>query len=38
MKELTKEEFIQQLIDAGWSRDEAEQEYDDIQNDNEAGK
>ena len=33
MKELTKEEFIAQLVKAGWRQDEAEQEYHDILDD-----
>ena len=29
--DLTREQFIQRLIDAGWSKEEAEKEYDKIQ-------
>lgn len=28
MRDLTKEEFVQRLIEAGWPREEAEREYD----------
>ena len=34
--DLTKEEFIQRLIEAGWSKEEAEAEYQRIQEDDES--
>jgi hypothetical protein len=35
--ELSKEQFIQRLIDAGWIRADAEKEYESIQEDDESG-
>ncbi len=34
--ELDREEFIARLIEAGWRREEAEREWDDIQSDEEG--
>lgn len=37
MTNLTKEQFIQRLLDAGWTREDAEAEWDAIQADEESG-
>ncbi len=34
-KELSKQEFIQRLIEAGWTKNEATKEWNNIQNDEE---
>lgn len=34
---LTREQFVKQLVEAGWGKYEAEQEYEEIQKDTEAG-
>jgi len=36
-KELTREEFIQHLVESGWSEKDAIQEWEDIQTDDESG-
>ena len=36
-KELTKDEFIAQLVNVGWSKEEAEAEWQRIQEDDESG-
>ena len=37
MIELTKEEFIEKLINAGWSKEDAEKHWEEIQDDDEDG-
>lgn len=37
MKELTEEEFVKRLVDAGWTREQAEAELKSIQEDDESG-
>lgn len=35
-KELSKKDFIERLVNAGWSKKEAKEEWERIQNDTEA--
>lgn len=36
-KHLSKEEFVAHLISVGWSKEEAEAEWENIQNEDESG-